>query len=124
MARSLNLSLNYLILFASRKGLEPPTCGLGNRRSIRLSYRDETPHSRRLSASTNRPRSAGRARLHAAPRFEVEADCLCPVTYVEFAKQIAQMKFDRIDRHAEFPRQLSIALTGFQCGKKIAFPVG
>jgi len=34
------------------------------------------------------------------------------------------MKFDRIDRHAEFPRQLRIAAAGLQCGKKIAFPVG
>ena len=57
------------------------------------------------------------AALDSAPCFKVEADCLCPVTYVEFAKQIAQMKFNRIDRNAEFPRQLSIALTGFQRGK-------
>ena len=34
------------------------------------------------------------------------------------------MKFDRIDRRAELPRQLSIARTGLQCAKKIAFPVG
>jgi hypothetical protein len=53
------------------------------------------------------------AAVDSALRFEVEADCLCPVAYVEFAKQIAQMKFNRIDRHAEFPRQLTIALTGF-----------
>ena len=33
------------------------------------------------------------------------------------------MKFSRFDRHAEFPRQLAIAQTGFQRGKKIAFPV-
>jgi hypothetical protein len=32
---------------------------------------------------------------------------------------IAQMKFNHVDRHAEFPRQLSIALTSFQCRKKI-----
>jgi hypothetical protein len=30
------------------EGLEPLTCGLGNRSSILLSYQDETPHSRRL----------------------------------------------------------------------------
>jgi hypothetical protein len=60
----------------SRKGLEPPTCGLGNCSSILLSYRDETPHSRRLFASAfanNRTdgclgsRRAGLARCKAAP---------------------------------------------------------
>jgi PP-loop superfamily ATP-utilizing enzyme len=45
-----------------------------------------------------------KAARDSALRFEVEADCLCPVTYVELAKQIAQMKFNRIDRHAEFSR--------------------
>ncbi len=34
------------------------------------------------------------AALGSALRFEVEADCLCPVAYIEFAKQIAQLKFD------------------------------
>src|SRR5277367_2182585 len=68
------------------------------------------------SATIAIPRDAPAA-LDSAPRFEVEANCLSPVTDIEFAKQIAQMKFNRIDRHAEFPRQLSIALTRFQCGK-------
>ncbi len=30
-----------------------------------------------------------RQRSNSTPRFEVEADCLCPVTDIEFAKQIA-----------------------------------
>src|SRR3981081_1438485 len=82
--------------------------------------RREQVHSRSLGSFANR-REAPAAR-DSALRFEVEANRLCPVTYVEFAKQIAQMKFNRIDRHTEFPRQLTIALTGFQCGKKIACP--
>ena len=43
--------------------------------------------STRSTAFTYRPRSAGW--LGSAPRFEIEADCLCPVTDIEFAKQIA-----------------------------------
>jgi hypothetical protein len=64
-----------------------------------------------------------RAKHRSALCFEVEADCLRPVTHIEFAEQITQMKFHRIDRNAEFPRQLSVATAGFQCGKKITFPV-
>jgi hypothetical protein len=44
-----------LAKMVSRKGLEPPTCGLGNRRSILLSYRNETPHSRRLPGVHEQP---------------------------------------------------------------------
>jgi hypothetical protein len=143
-----------LAKMASRKGLEPPTC-VGNRRSIRLSYRDQTPRGWQLSAvrdgclrgsqlavhpqasismfwtfgkcqargrhaSKSTPFSIARpvlqiirdakAALGSALRFEVEADCLCPVADVEFAKQIAQMKLNRIDRHAEFPRQAPFRL--------------
>jgi hypothetical protein len=75
-------------------------------RSILPSYRNEPGRFYKYKSPAKR-----QAALDSALRFEVEADCLCPVTYIEFAKQIAQMKFNRIDRHAEFPRQLTIALT-------------
>ncbi len=52
------------------------------------------------------------AKRRSALRFQIETDSLRPVPHIEFAEQIAQMKFDRIDRHAEFPRQLRVAAAG------------
>jgi hypothetical protein len=40
------------------------------------------------SATIAIPREAPAA-FDSTPRFEIEADCLCPVTDIEFAKQIA-----------------------------------
>ena len=71
--------------------------------------------------SANRRQGAKR---RSALRFQVKADGLRSITDIEFAKQIPQMKFDRVDRHAKFPRQLSIAATKLQCSQQIAFPVG
>ena len=55
----------------------------------------QMPDSRRL---TGRPadRRQGTKR-RSAPRFQIKTDCLRPVTDIEFAKEISQMKFDRID---------------------------